>query len=167
MDFGLFYFCASWAGIRHLNQVAWHRSARLFFRWDISVICPEIVLKLAVTVFTSLPFRKLWPNRLHLFSVIKKKFGQWPKNTGSRYQEAGENITNGKCRCLLALPKNVTFWFEPNMCRCVGCQPRAQPAPSVVRSSRQENRKTDQRSWGFAAGSGSREAHTQSPVKHG
>jgi len=34
----------------------------VFFRWDISVICP--VLKLAVTVFTSLPFQILWPNWL-------------------------------------------------------------------------------------------------------
>ena len=43
-------------------QISFGRRALGFFRWDISVICPIIVLKLAATVFTSLPFRTLWPN---------------------------------------------------------------------------------------------------------
>jgi len=46
----------------------------LFFRWDISVICPIIALKLAVTVFTSLYFRTSWPNWLIFFRSFKNKF---------------------------------------------------------------------------------------------
>ena len=38
-----------------------------FFRWNISVICPVIVSKLAITVFTSLPFQTLWPNWFNFF----------------------------------------------------------------------------------------------------
>jgi len=46
----------------------------LFFRWDISVICPMIVLKLTATVFTSLPFQAfVWS--------FQKHFGLWPKNS--------------------------------------------------------------------------------------
>ena len=44
----------------------------VFFRWDISVISPVMILKLAVTVFISLPFRTLRPNWLNFFSVISK-----------------------------------------------------------------------------------------------
>jgi len=44
------------------------RCCMLYFcHWDISVISPMIVLKLAVTVFISLCFRTLWPNWLNLF----------------------------------------------------------------------------------------------------
>ena len=56
-----------------------NRSAAIkayFFRWDISGICPVTVLKLCVTVFTSLPFRTLWPNWLNFFLSFKKKFGK-------------------------------------------------------------------------------------------
>ena len=48
-----------------------------FFRWDVSIICPTIALKLAVTIFPSLPFLKLWPNWLDFFSVIWRKFQKW------------------------------------------------------------------------------------------
>jgi len=50
-----------------------------FFHWDISVIWPIIVLKHAVTAFTNLYFRTLWPKWLKFFSVISKKIGLWPK----------------------------------------------------------------------------------------
>jgi len=39
-----------------------------FFRWDISVICLTVVLKLAVTVTIRLYFQTFWPNWLNLFS---------------------------------------------------------------------------------------------------
>jgi len=52
------------------------KSAPVFFRWDISVICPVIVLKLAVTVFTDVPFRTLWPNRL--IRSFQRTFSLWP-----------------------------------------------------------------------------------------
>ena len=42
-----------------------------FFRWDISVICLITALKLAVTVFNSLPFQTLWPNWLKFFRHFK------------------------------------------------------------------------------------------------
>jgi len=51
-----------------------------FFRLDISVICPVILLKLAVTVFTSPYFRILWPSWLNFFRSFEKKFGLWLKN---------------------------------------------------------------------------------------
>ena len=40
-------------------------SRAAFFRWDISVICPEIV-------FSNLPFQTLWPNSLKFFKHFKK-----------------------------------------------------------------------------------------------
>jgi len=49
------------------------------FRWDISVICLVIVLKLAVTMLTSLYFRTLWSNWLNFFRSFQKNFGLWPK----------------------------------------------------------------------------------------
>ena len=50
-------------------------SLQLFFlfRWEISVICPIMVSKVAATEFTSLYFRTC--------SVISKKFRPWPKRT--------------------------------------------------------------------------------------
>jgi len=53
-----------------------------FFRWDISVICLTVVLKLAVTVFTSLYFQTFWPKLLNFFQPFRKHFGLWPKKTG-------------------------------------------------------------------------------------
>ena len=55
--------------------------ARRFFRWHIPVICPIIVLKLALTVFTSSYLRTKWPNWLNYFSLNKKNMVLWPKNT--------------------------------------------------------------------------------------
>ena len=52
-----------------------------FFRRDVSVICLIILLKLAVTVFTSLYFRMLWPNWKFFFDHFKRKFGLWRKMT--------------------------------------------------------------------------------------
>jgi len=49
------------------------------FRWNISVICPMIVSKLAITVFTSLPFQTSSPNLLNFFGHLKK-LSLWPKN---------------------------------------------------------------------------------------
>jgi len=43
-----------------------------FFRWDISVICPIMVLKFDEIVFTRPYFQTRWPNWLNFFSVIKK-----------------------------------------------------------------------------------------------
>ena len=45
-----------------------------FFCWDISVICPIIILKFTITVFTGLPFLTLWLNWLNFFSVISRTF---------------------------------------------------------------------------------------------
>ena len=39
---------------------------------DISFICPKIVLKLDMKIFTSLPFRTLWLNWLSFFQSFKK-----------------------------------------------------------------------------------------------
>jgi len=46
------------------QKIVWQT---VFFRGDISLVCSIIVLKLAVTVFTSLYFRTLWPNWLNFF----------------------------------------------------------------------------------------------------
>jgi len=54
---------------------------RIFFRWDIPVISPITVLKLAMIVFTSLYFRTSWPNWFKFFSVSSKQFGLRPKTT--------------------------------------------------------------------------------------
>jgi len=54
----------------------------IFFRWGISVMCPIIILKLARTVFTSLPSQTLWPNWLD-FVQLFKKFGHDRKNKPS------------------------------------------------------------------------------------
>jgi len=51
----------------------------LFFHWNISIICPIIVLKLVATVFTSLYFRTLRPKTLNFFRPFKK-IGLWLKN---------------------------------------------------------------------------------------
>jgi len=58
-----------------LAALLWFYAA--FFRRDISVISPMLVLKLATTVFTSLPFQTLWPNWLNFFRSFKKNFGPW------------------------------------------------------------------------------------------
>jgi len=47
--------------------------------WDISVICPIVVLKLDVTVFISVYFQTLWLNWLNFFQ--SQKFGPWLKKT--------------------------------------------------------------------------------------
>ena len=63
-----------------------------FLRWDISVICPIVVLKLALTVFSSLCsyFRTLWSTRQIFFRYFEKIFGSWSKKTrcGGKYQVA-------------------------------------------------------------------------------
>jgi len=41
------------------------------FRWDMSVICPVIVLKLSFHI---------WQNSLNYFQWFQNKFGVWPKN---------------------------------------------------------------------------------------
>ena len=43
----------------------------LFFRWDFSVNCFAIVVKLVETVFTTLPFWTLSPTWLNLFGLFK------------------------------------------------------------------------------------------------
>ena len=45
--------------------------ASCFLRWEVSVICPVIVLKLAVTVFTSPYFRTSWLNSVTFFSHFR------------------------------------------------------------------------------------------------
>jgi len=64
------------------RQLLRNRSARTYvhvwltplpFRWAVSVISPMIVLKLATTVFASLPFQTLWPHWLNFFRSFKKK----------------------------------------------------------------------------------------------
>ena len=42
--------------------------------WDISVICPVVILKLAATVFTSLPFQTSWLNWINFVRSLKEKF---------------------------------------------------------------------------------------------
>ena len=51
----------------------------LFFRWDFSVVCLAIVVKLVDTVFTTLPFWTLSPTWLNLFGFFQNKFGRWPE----------------------------------------------------------------------------------------
>lgn len=53
---------------RLLAMKAWFEPA--FFRWNVSVFCPVIVLKLDETVFINLPCWTLWPN--WLFRLFKK-----------------------------------------------------------------------------------------------
>jgi len=50
------------------------------FRWDISVICLTVVLKLAVTVFISPYFQTFWPNWLNFFRSFKKMRSMIEKN---------------------------------------------------------------------------------------
>jgi len=52
-----------------------------FFRWDISFICLVIVSKLTKTVFTSLPFRKWWPNWHKFFRSFQKNRSVTAKKT--------------------------------------------------------------------------------------
>jgi len=68
------YFCQSneWS-----PAVIW-----VCFRWAISVIRSIIVLKLAVTVFTSPYFQTLWPNWLNFFQSFKKVQSVTEKNLG-------------------------------------------------------------------------------------
>jgi len=54
------------------NFIQISESSAGFFRWEISVICPIILLKLAVTVFTSLYFWALWPNWLNIFRSFQR-----------------------------------------------------------------------------------------------
>lgn len=51
---------------------------RCLLCWHVAVICHAILLKLTEIVFTSLPLRTLWPNRLNFFH-LSKKFGLWHK----------------------------------------------------------------------------------------
>ena len=53
----------------------------LFFRWNISVICLTVVLKLAIAVFISLYFQTFWPNWLNFVRPFQNIFGLWRKNT--------------------------------------------------------------------------------------
>ena len=53
-----------------------------FFRWDISVIYPIILLKLTVRVFTGLFFRILWPNGLVFIGHFKTN-SVWDRNKTS------------------------------------------------------------------------------------
>ena len=52
-----------------------------FFRWNISVICLTIVLKLTVTVFFNLYIQTLWPKWLNMFRSFQRRFGVWPQTT--------------------------------------------------------------------------------------
>ena len=45
-----------------------------FIRWNISVICLTVVIKLAIKVFFSLYFQTFWPKWISFFSVISKTF---------------------------------------------------------------------------------------------
>ena len=44
----------------------------VFFRWNILVICLTVVLKLAITVFSSLYFQTFWPKWLNFFQSFQK-----------------------------------------------------------------------------------------------
>jgi len=63
--FNTFYFSHRFSDISDCQ--------RCIFRWDISVICPIVVFKLAVTAFTRLPFRTWWPNWPKFFRSYSKK----------------------------------------------------------------------------------------------
>ena len=71
--------------VKHTDFVKHILTSGYFFHWDISVVCRVIVLKLAVTVFTSLPCRTLWPNWLNYFQSFKK-IGLWAKTTQTHIQ---------------------------------------------------------------------------------
>ena len=49
-----------------------HPALFFFCRWDISLVFPIIVLKLAETVLTSFPFQTWWPNWLDFFRSFQK-----------------------------------------------------------------------------------------------
>ena len=54
-------------------------SSLFSFRWDISVICPRVALKLAVKACIGQYFQTLWTNGLNFFRSFEKKIGPWPK----------------------------------------------------------------------------------------
>ena len=73
-------------------------STPVIFRWDISVIC-SIVLKLAVTVFTSRPVTSLWhqggeefSERGQIFHTMSNRFELCPKHSSK-----GEHFFGGLC----------------------------------------------------------------------
>jgi len=69
------------------------RSRKLFFfRWNISVTCHMVVLKLAVTVLSSPNFRTLWPNLLDFCGHLKRNSVYDRKKLARKciYLEVGE-----------------------------------------------------------------------------
>ena len=65
--FSLKHFVYSW--LRH------------FGHWNISVVCPTVVLKLAVTVFFRLHFQAFWPKWLNFFVILKTFQSMTKKNS--------------------------------------------------------------------------------------
>ena len=51
-----------------------------FFRWNISVICLTVLLKLAMKVYFSPCFQTFWSKWLNFFRSFQKRFGVWPQN---------------------------------------------------------------------------------------
>ena len=73
-----------------------------FFRWNISVICLVVAIKLVVTVFTGLYFRRLWPNCLNFMESFKKHIGLWTKKKPGNWNGETLRLTavriNRKCQ---------------------------------------------------------------------
>ena len=77
------------------NRATTFLSNAVFFRYDISVILPKMIWKLAITVVTNLYFRSVWPNCPNFFRSLKKNpvyvRKQTPRSKGKHYlQEAGQ-----------------------------------------------------------------------------
>ena len=71
-----------------------------------------VVLKPALTVFTSLPFQALWPNR-HTFSVIWTQIGLWPKKQTQSTLQSHTN--NGFFKHVETLLQIHACFFSHNM----------------------------------------------------
>ena len=85
-------------------------TTKLFFRWDISVICLIVVLKLAVTVCIALYFEKLWPNWLNFFRSFKKNFSLWPKIDRKSANKAKSSRSHFGAWNVLGFEKLVKFY---------------------------------------------------------
>jgi len=82
------YTTNKWVTFERYQAVGGHVASSLscnlgfFFRGDISIICPRIATKLAITMFIGLYFQTFWLNWLNFnfFRSFEKKLGLWPEN---------------------------------------------------------------------------------------
>ena len=59
---------------------------KIFFYWDISVICLTVVIKLTIAVH----FQTFWPKWLNFFRLFQKHIGLWPKKTSYEVKDIFE-----------------------------------------------------------------------------